>query len=247
YFELLSASPQGAQFVGKANYFLSHAWSYCFPELIGILEAFEAKQQQCDACSPGAPPYPQKKEIFYWFDIFVMNQHSSEEVGRDLQANLRKAVSSSGKLLLALDSWSHPLPLMRVWCLLEIFTALQEGATVTMCMSETMAMLFRLELADNQQVIGSVIDAIDVAEASATVEADKLAIFKLIREDCGFERFNEEIRATLRASLKRIVLRAMMNRRNSVGRKSGRGTLQMLSPSFGSSFTDRRNSKPGYA
>ena len=264
YFELLSASPQGAVFVGKANYFLSHAWSYCFPELIGILEAFEAQQQLRDTCSPGGPPQPQKQAIFYWFDIFVMNQHNSEEVGRDLQANLRKAVSSSGKLLLALDSWSHPLPLMRVWCLLEIFTALQEGATVTMCMSETMAMLFRLELADNQEVIGSVIDTIDVAEASATVEADKLAIFELVRKGCGFERFNEEIRAALRASLKRIVLRAMMNRRNSVGRSSGRGTLQrrlsltdvnfgksgrgalqLLSPSFGSSFTDRRHSKPG--
>ena len=86
-----------------------------------ILEAFEQQTK------PGTTRY-------YWLDIFVMNQHSTDELG-NLVDNLQAAVRSPGRLLLAVDSWRDPTPLTRVWCLLEVFTAIQQRAEVILCFS----------------------------------------------------------------------------------------------------------------
>ena len=34
-----------------------------------------------------------------------------------------------------MDSWREPLALTRVWCLLEVFTAMEHGAELAMCFS----------------------------------------------------------------------------------------------------------------
>ena len=141
-----------------------------------------------------------------------MNQHSESELGARLTKNLQLAVGGAGKLIMALDSWSSPAPLNRVWCLLEIFTALHSDADVTMVMSASQVDSFKHNLEHNRDALEEAIDSIDAQNAIATVEADREAIFEVIHRGVGFDCFNSEIRSALRASLRRIVLRFMLLR-----------------------------------
>ena len=78
----------------------------CVCDLLASLQhiCIEAFEQQL------AP----RKTTYYWFDIFVMNQHSEHDLhSEQLMENLRAAVRAPGRVLLALDSWREPTPLAR--------------------------------------------------------------------------------------------------------------------------------------
>ena len=193
YFAML-AHDGDAALVGRNDYFLSHTWSYRFHDVIRILENFEARLPV------------QSTPRYYWFDIFVMNQHSTTEIGENLLQNLHRSIEAPGKLLLLVDSWRDPVPLARCWCLFEIYTAIQCGADIIMCLSRSEENSFTGELDSNQVELALQLQAIDAEEAEATVESDKAMIFGRIREEIGFEAFNAKLRDTLLAALQQTVM-----------------------------------------
>ena len=113
-----------------------------------------------------------------------------------------------GRVLLALDSGKEHTPLARVWCLLEIWTAMDVGAEVVMCLSEAEQLSFAANLARNQAEVHRALDAVDAEHATATVDADREVIFGLIRDGTGFEHFNRTIRDALRHSFELVALAA---------------------------------------
>eukprot|EP00937_MAST-01D_sp_MAST-1D-sp2_P006211 g6211.t1 len=190
----LAYGKDSKHWTGEANFFLSHAWSCRFRDLVEIIECFE------DRATADTTQY-------YWFDIFVMNQHSEEHLGQTQQlANLQASVRAPGKLLLAIDSWREPSPFARAWCLLEIFTAVREGAELIMCSSRAEQASFASKLAENQAEVQRVVEAIDARDAEAMVQADRDMVFKLIEDGVGFAMFNRTIRAALRASYERVAI-----------------------------------------
>jgi hypothetical protein len=195
YFAML-AHDGDAALVGRSDYFLSHSWSYRFHDLVRILENFEARLPV------------QSTPRYYWFDIFVMNQHSTTEIGGDLLQNLRQSIEAPGKLLLLVDSWRDPAPLARCWCLFEIYTAIQCGADIVMCLSRSEENSFMGELDSNQMELAQLVQAIDAEEAEATVESDKAMILGRISEEIGFDAFNAKLRDTLLAALQQTVMAA---------------------------------------
>ena len=143
--------------------------------------------------------------MYYWFDIFVMNQHSTVDM-HALFPNLQASVRSAGRLLLAVDSWREPAPLARVWCLLEIFTAITEKAELVLCFSSAEQASFAEKLAQNQAEVQRTLEAVDAEQAEATVAADREMIFALIRRGTGFTNFNDTIRLALRNSFERVAI-----------------------------------------
>ena len=134
-----------------------------------------------------------------------MNQHSNDELG-NLVDNLQAAVRSPGRLLLAVDSWRDPTPLTRVWCLLEVFTAIQQRAEVIMCFSAAEETSFAQTLVQNQTDVQRTLDTVDAERAEATVAADRELIFGMIRRGTGFARFNDTIRDALRHGFERVII-----------------------------------------
>eukprot|EP00937_MAST-01D_sp_MAST-1D-sp2_P008261 g8261.t1 len=173
---------------------LSHTWSYRFRDLLDIIETFESQSQP-------------EHTVYYWFDIFVMNQHSEEELGQQqLLENLRASVRAPKRVLLAIDSWRDPSPLTRVWCLLEIFTAIAEGAELVMCLSSAEQASFAEKLAKNQAEVHRALESVDAEKAEATVVSDREMIFEMIRRSKGFAHFNTTIRDALRHSFERVAI-----------------------------------------
>eukprot|EP00937_MAST-01D_sp_MAST-1D-sp2_P001703 g1703.t1 len=196
YYDMLQvldrAHPGEQPWAGRSSYFLSHSWSYRFVELINIIETFESQSQP-------------EHTVYYWFDIFVMNQHDKNEMAR-LLSNLQDSVRTPGKLLLAVDSWKEPTALTRAWCLLEVYTAMVEDADMVLGFSGSEEQTFVRQLAENQAVLEATLSSVDAEQADATKEADKDMIFGTIRADIGFAKFNATIRKALRKSLQRILI-----------------------------------------
>ena len=134
-----------------------------------------------------------------------MNQHSAVDM-EALFPNLQASVRAPGRVLLAMDSWRDPTPLSRVWCLLEIFTAIMEEAQLIMCLSSSEQASFAERLAQNHMEVQRVLEGVDAEKAEATVDTDRRMIFRLIREHTGFEPFNAAIRNALRDSFQRVVV-----------------------------------------
>ena len=169
-------------------------WSYRFKDLLVILETFE-EQTQPDTT------------LYYWFDVFVMNQHNPHDLRqKQLLENLRASVRSCGRVLLAMDSWRDPVPLTRVWCLLEIFTAMTESAELIICLSSAEQSSLADKLGKNQAEVQKVLESVDARGAEATVGGDREIIFDLIQEGTGFANFNTTIRDALRSSFERVVI-----------------------------------------
>eukprot|EP00937_MAST-01D_sp_MAST-1D-sp2_P001716 g1716.t1 len=148
-----------------------------------------------------------EQTVYYWFDIFVMNQHSHEDLSQDsLLKNLVESIKGPGRVLLAMDSWREPSPLTRVWCLLEIFTAMEQGVELVACFSSAEQALFADKLVQNQAEVQRTLKAVDAELAEATVAADREMIFELIRNGTGFRDFNDTIRGALRNSFERVVI-----------------------------------------
>jgi hypothetical protein len=72
--QLMQGLPEKAEerdkYVGKANIFVSHAWLYDFADVVSVLVE-HAKAKEKDAEWGGKP-------VFFWFDVFSVNQNNKE-------------------------------------------------------------------------------------------------------------------------------------------------------------------------
>ena len=102
-----SAAPASRAPVGRANAFVSHAWSYRFVELVdALLTHFEGTDGAGDA--------------YLWLDIFVGSQHKAPNLpSRWWTETFRGAVCAVGRTVLVLQPWNAPEPLTRSWCLVR--------------------------------------------------------------------------------------------------------------------------------
>jgi hypothetical protein len=92
-------------YVGEANWFVSHTWGNAFVDTLdAILLFFE-----------GHDDSPTTK---VWFDVFVDGQHAAAGPSKPsswYMTTFRSCIARIGKLLLVVDKWSDPTALRRAW------------------------------------------------------------------------------------------------------------------------------------
>ena len=94
---------QGKPHVGQATVFVSHAWKYKFVDNVDVMEQHAKKQ-------PAA---------YFWFDLFVNNQHGTETVPQEWwSTTFRESIKSIGSVLLVMSPWNNPIPVTRAWFVL---------------------------------------------------------------------------------------------------------------------------------
>jgi hypothetical protein len=203
----LSSSPEVPSLIGTSTCFVSHAWQYNFLDLVSIIRTFA--YQVGDALAAR-----------YFLDIFCMNQHDLAELDSaamgkmmnvDLHAilleNLTKAITSPGRLLLALHPFLKPLPLTRAWCLYEVYTAYTAGCETFMSFSVQAEDQFFADLQSNETMLDENISATKVQGAEASNEDDLRMILRKIEQSVGVDEFNALIREKMKQSLRMIAMR----------------------------------------
>jgi tetratricopeptide (TPR) repeat protein len=98
--------------VGEANWFISHAWSYQFLDVMEAVTIFMEKEYR-DAGS--------REYAVIWFDMFSNSQHSTQNRPFEWwKGTFMNAVKKLGNVLMILQPWDSPITLTRAWCIIEL-------------------------------------------------------------------------------------------------------------------------------
>lgn len=195
-------------FLGFPTCMCSHAWSYKFATLVEIIQQYTAQQNE---------------DQYFFLDMFAMNQHSlssvlaanhepshrrqSQLLADVLQENLTKSISTPGKVLLALDPWYEPVPFTRCWCLYEMYIAVKSGSEVVMHFSSEAEDHFFQSVQKCEDEMRDSIERIDIKNAKASADKDRMMIMKLVDAEMGAAKFNIFIREQMQSLLKLVALR----------------------------------------
>jgi hypothetical protein len=173
---------------GKPTRFVSHTWRRTFSNLVKCLEHHEAEY--------GSGQY-------YWIDIIALNQHATEQAhdekeNRALLIDLDTAINTSTAVVAQIDRWDEPVALQRIWCLFEMWRAIELGRPIYMGFPQAEAERFASELETRSADIEQMIASINIENAAATMQTDKDMIVSQVASTVGVDAFNECIRSKLR-------------------------------------------------
>ena len=147
-------------------------------------------------------PAAEVSAVRVWNDIFVEDQNSTDSKPAGyFFSTFKDAVAQIGHTVLVLAPWDNPIPLTRAWCLWEVYSAMEAGATLEVVVSKTEIEKLRYcVLARGSKAVTDVMLDIDGEKAQCFVQADREQIFAAIRVmEGGFHSLNVNVRAHLRA------------------------------------------------
>jgi hypothetical protein len=176
YSDLIARSSGSASFVGAAHCMISHAWACSFNDTVAAIESHCREQ-------------PDPDNYFVLLDIFYINQHDFAQVNdknamyEKILAQLTQMVVSptDNLLLLCIDSWEHPVLIERAWCLFEVAVASKFNIKVKGTLPKKKLQDFYTAVIRHYSAVEAALTKIDVANAQATVESDKLFILSTIK------------------------------------------------------------------
>ena len=184
--------------VGRATIFVSHTWRASFCDLVAAV---------CHVLP---------EDSFVWVDIFAVLQWPGPEQAQDL--DFAAVVGATDALLLVsvhlpevlalsrleaeLGGASIPeaAPLgcafFRVWCIVELVTALRLHKPVIMLVGSSAAD-GSLRFEPNRSMLGNLSLLVDVASASASVDEDRVRILAEVQEAPGVAAVNTLARGAI--------------------------------------------------
>jgi hypothetical protein len=180
---------QGEDNVGLANVFLSYAWSNTIQDIVEVLHNF-ALDKDLD---------PKRTYVFICFlysNQFRVAEDKKNGKVTTLEEFNEKFISQirGCDFFVALVSpWREPKYMTRIWCIYEIFMAIENGLDITIDMPTTeMEDLKRTILKNPNAYVEllAVLSRIKIQDAMASVEEDHVNILKLVEAGGGIASVN---------------------------------------------------------
>ena len=121
------------------------------------------------------------KATYIWMDALCLNQHRivKELTPEEVAQEFGPRVEAIGCILPMFHPWDNPLYTSRAWCLFELFTAIQNRATVDIevILTPEQGKALHDSLAnEGYAALDAALSSIRAEDASATVAADLDAI-----------------------------------------------------------------------
>ncbi|KAF0696869.1 Aste57867_12402 [Aphanomyces stellatus] len=165
--------PRGRDYVKPATWFVSHAWSYMFLDVVDALSEF--MDEQSDDGDATA----------VWFCTFNNNQHDVEGQFQPFEFwvdSFQTALVSIGKLVMVLSPWNNPATLTRTWCAFEIYVAIKIEAQFEVAMGKTQKAAFFKDIQDNQS-FQKMLVAIKSEKSDTFLPGDRDSIVAVMHEN----------------------------------------------------------------
>ncbi|KAF0691631.1 Aste57867_17184 [Aphanomyces stellatus] len=120
--------PNANQYVKEATWFVSHAWSYKYLDVVDALtDFFDFEGLESD-------------NIAVWFCMFNNNHHLVQEdtiVPFEYWVDsFQSAMKAIGMVVMVLSPWNNPTTLTRTWCAFEIYVAIKTEARFEVAMGK---------------------------------------------------------------------------------------------------------------
>ncbi|KAF0696867.1 Aste57867_12400 [Aphanomyces stellatus] len=133
--------PHGDKYVKPATWFVSHAWSYVFLDVVDALSDFMDDQSDDGVATA------------VWFCTFNNNQHDVDVQARPFQFwvdSFQTALTAIGNVVMVLSPWNNPTTLTRTWCVFEIYVATKANARFEVAMGTAQKAAFFKDIQDDQ-------------------------------------------------------------------------------------------------
>mmetsp|Transcript_36787 Transcript_36787/g.97646 ORF Transcript_36787/g.97646 Transcript_36787/m.97646 type:complete len:2566 (+) Transcript_36787:73-7770(+) len=165
--------------VATAEWFVSHAWALKFLDVVDALKRYFKTAKDDDP--------------FLWFDVFSVNQHSTEERDYDWwNTAFLQAVGQIGSVVMVLQPWDKPETLSRAWCIFELFAcnSTQSRFSVAMTQTDADTCVQQLLEEDGLERVLAVFKHIHCDQAQASMASDRDCIFDMIQRTVGFSKLD---------------------------------------------------------
>jgi hypothetical protein len=156
----------GTVVVAEANWFVSHAWSYNFLDVMEAIQIFVEKEYGTH----------KKDEPVIWFDLFSSCQHGIQERPFEWWSDtFQQAIGKLHNVLMILEPWDNPVALTRAWCVFEVFACVSTKSRfeVSMSRAETARFMEMIATGDMASKIHCMLSKIDSAMSSAFCATDR--------------------------------------------------------------------------
>lgn len=166
-----------SHFIGKPTWFISHAWSYKF---LDVIEAVGLTLRRVE----GEEKY---RETIVWFDQFTLNHTGSKALDipyETLHDTFMNSVRQIGNVVMVMLPWDNPFTLTRAWCVFEAYAAVYTKSRFEVGMSEAEHQRFLRDIeADSKgQLFYNMLAKIKSESSIAAVPSDRTLIHHCITE-----------------------------------------------------------------
>ncbi|KAH9140414.1 hypothetical protein AeRB84_015363 [Aphanomyces euteiches] len=186
--------PDGHLYAKPAMWFVSHAWSYLYLDVVDALDDFFQENGLDDS-------------VAVWFCTFCNNQHEIKEQTYDFDhwfGIFRSSLREIGNVVMVMSPWNNPTTLTRTWCVFELYASIVENARFEIAMGRSQKESFlqdiRHDLAFTQMLA-----TIQSEKSQTTIPSDRDNIFKLIRDEVGFAKLDRMVFGTIEEWMLRTV------------------------------------------
>jgi hypothetical protein len=161
--------------------FISHAWKYNF---LDVMKAVRLH-------------YKNDTSIVIWFDLFSVNEHSTQVRSFGWwSTTFKTAIKNIKNVLVVLFPLNAPIPFTRSWCIFEMFCAISSKCDFQVTFTDKDREMLKSTAAET---IEALVASIDAKKSESTKPEDgELVRRTIIKYSGGMDRFNERVRYTVR-------------------------------------------------
>ncbi|KAF0696665.1 Aste57867_12601 [Aphanomyces stellatus] len=146
-----------AAYVQDATWFVSHAWSYLFLDVVDALTDFFSDQ-----------------DVAVWFCLFNNNQHSVLSASpAEYATSFQAALTSIGQVVMVLSPWDNPTTLTRTWCVFEVYVALVTSARFEVAMGARQLAAFLDDMQTSDGAFNRMLASIKSERSQTAVASDR--------------------------------------------------------------------------
>ncbi|CAK4352082.1 unnamed protein product [Aphanomyces euteiches] len=180
--EHVGRQPDGHLYAKPATWFVSHAWSYLYLDVVDALDDFFQENGLDDS-------------VAVWFCTFCNNQHEIEDAIHSFEhwfEVFRSSLRAIGNVVMVMSPWNNPTTLTRTWCVFEVYASVVENARFEIALGRSQKACF-LQDFQNEGAFKQMLSTIQSEKSSTTVPSDRDNIFKLIRDEVGFAKLDRMV------------------------------------------------------
>jgi len=156
-----------------ATIYVCHAWNEVFLDFVGAVEGFH-ENESGGIKSDGS--------LFYWIDIFAINQWRAPATSPDWIPNtLPAGIEEIGHTCLVMSSCDSPLPLSRTWCLWEIYCSKKSNTNVSIQLTRSAQASFIKAFMNDYDATVKRFCEVDISHTDTTNPADRQKIFDAVK------------------------------------------------------------------
>ncbi|KAF0735477.1 hypothetical protein Ae201684_008044 [Aphanomyces euteiches] len=168
--EHVSQQPDGHLYAKPATWFVSHAWSYLYLDVVDALDDFFQENGLDDS-------------VAMWFCTFCNNQH---------EIQTKSSLRSIGNVVMVMSPWNCPITLKRTWCVFEVYASIVENARFEIAMGKSQLEAFLQDMKDSSSFF-QMLTTIQSEKSETTIPSDRDNIFRLIQDEVGFTKLDRMV------------------------------------------------------